>query len=79
MKTMVSVVLSYDEEIRQWGAWVSGISAYGVGDSTGAALEDLKKALALHIEVVGKKKFLEQLAPPSQSISVPLNELVEVA
>ena len=76
---MVSVTLSYDEEIDQWGAWLPDITAFGQGDTPQDAIEDLKKALALYIEEVGYKKFLEELAPPAQSLSLPLSDLVEAA
>ena len=76
MQTMVSVVLSYDEEIRQWGAWLPDVAAYGVGASVEEAVASLKEALALYVEEVGKKKFLEEVAPPLQVISLPLGSLV---
>jgi len=76
---MVSVTLSYDEEIDQWGAWLPDVAAFGQGDTPQAAIEDLKKALALYIEEVGYKKFVEELAPPAQSLSLPLSDLVEAA
>lgn len=76
---MVSVVLSYDGEIDQWGAWLSGVSAYGQGDTPQGAIEDLKEALALYIEEVGREKFLENLEPPSQTLSLPLSDLVQIA
>lgn len=75
----VSVTLSYDEEIAQWGAWLSGVAAYGQGDSPQAALESLKEALALYIEETGREKFLEELDPPAQSLTLPLSDLVPSA
>ena len=79
MDTMISVTLSFDEKAHQWGAWVADIAAFGVGDSPPEAIEDLKKALALYIETVGRKQFLKELAPPVQAISLPLRDLVQAA
>lgn len=76
VNTKVSVTLSYDEEIDQWGAWLMGVSAYGQGDSPQSALENLKEGLALYIEEVGQEKFLEDLEPPAQSLILPLSDLV---
>jgi len=76
MDTMVSIVLTYDDEIDQWGAWLSGISAYGQGGSPQEAIEDLKRALGLYIEEVGREKFLQDIDPPSQVLSLPLSDLV---
>ena len=73
---MISVMLSFDEELQQWAAWVPDVAAYGVGKSVEAAVTDLKKALSLYIEEVGRKRFLQEVAPPSQSISIPLGSLV---
>ncbi len=73
---MVSVTLSYDEELKQWSAWVRDVAAFGVGGTVEEAVSDLKEALSLYIEVAGKKQFLQELAPPSQSISIPLASLV---
>jgi len=76
---MVSVTLSYDEEINQWGAWLPDVAAYGQGETPQEAIDDLKEALALYIEEVGYEKFLAELAPPAQSLSLPLSDLVEAA
>jgi predicted RNase H-like HicB family nuclease len=76
MNTTVSVILTYDEKIKQWGAWLHDIAAYGQGGSPQEAIDDLKEALALYIEVVGKKKFLQEISPPVQTISLPLATLV---
>ena len=46
MNTMVSVTLSFDEEIGQWAAWLPDIAAYGQGATPQEAIEDLKKALS---------------------------------
>ena len=79
MGKMVSVTLSYDEEIGRWGAWLPDIAAYGTGATAPEAIDDLKKALALYIEEVGMERFQEELAPPMQSLSLLLNTLVEAA
>jgi len=76
MQTMVSVVLSFDEDVGGWAAWLQDIPAYGQGETPQLAIDDLKNALALYIETVGKREFMTQLAPPSQSLSLPLSDLV---
>ena len=76
MQPMVSVMLSFDEKLRQWAAWVPDVAAYGCGSTMEGAVADLKKALLLYIEEVGRDRFLEDVAPPSQSISIPLGSLV---
>lgn len=72
----ISVTLSYDEDIDQWGSWIPGVAVYGQGDSPQEALESLKEGLALYIEEVGQEKFLEEIDPPSQSLILPLSDLV---
>lgn len=76
MNTLVSVTLTHDEKVKQWGVWIPDVPAYGVGATPQEAMNDLKKALALYIEEVGKKRFLEEIAPPAQSLSIPLTSLV---
>ena len=73
---MVSVTMTYDEELRQWGAWLPDVAAYGAGATPQEALEDLKKALALYVEEVGRERLMEEIAPPAQSLSIPLTSLV---
>lgn len=79
MPTMVSVSLSYDQEINQWGAWLPDVAAFGAGATPQEALEDLKRALTLYIEESGRETFLKNLAPPIQSLSLPLSDLVQAA
>ncbi|MFH0770301.1 MAG: hypothetical protein V1926_02890 [Candidatus Peregrinibacteria bacterium] len=79
METIISVTLSFDGKKKQWCAWVPDIAAYGVGKSPPAALADLKSALSLYVESVGRKRFLKELSPPVQSLSLPLRDLVEAA
>ena len=76
MQPMVSVMLSFDEELKKWAAWIPDVAAFGEGQTTEEAIADLKKALSLYIEAVGRERFLEEVAPPSQSISIPLGSLV---
>lgn len=76
MNTTVSVTLTYDEKAKQWGAWIPDVPAYGVGKTPQVAMDDLKKAVVLYIEEVGKKRFLEEIAPPAQTLSIPLATLV---
>ena len=73
---MVSVTMTYDEKLRQWGAWLPDVAAYGTGTTPEEALEDLKKALKLYVEEVGRERLLEEIAPPAQSLSIPLTSLV---
>ena len=73
---MVSVTLSFDAELRQWSAWVADIAAYGMGPSPQEAIADLRKALALYGEEVGREQMLQAIAPPMQSLTVPLESLV---
>ena len=76
MDAMVSVTITYDEKLRQWGAWLPDVAAYGTGATPEEALEDLKKALKLYVEEVGRERLLEEIAPPAQSLSIPLTSLV---
>ena len=76
---MVSVTLTYDEKIEQWGAWIEGIGAYGQGANPQGAIDDLKTALLLYIEEMGRDRFEQQLSPPSQTLSLPLDLLVPSA
>jgi predicted RNase H-like HicB family nuclease len=76
MNTTISVTLTHDEKAKTWGAWIPDVPAYGVGKTPQLAMDDLKKAVALYIEEVGKKRFLEEIAAPTQTLSVPLSILV---
>lgn len=76
MGSMVSVALTYDEKIGQWGAWLPDIAAYGAGSTPQEAMVDLRHALTLYCEEVGQEKMMEEIAPPTQSLSVPLDSLV---
>ena len=76
VRMMVSVTLSYDEEIKQWAAWIPDVAAYGAGGTMEEAVVDLKKAIALYIEEAGQDKFLAEIAPPAQLVNIPLESLV---
>ena len=76
---MITVTLAFDKKKRQWCAWVPDIAAYGIGKSPPQALADLKEALTMYMEAVGRKHFLQELSPPVQSLSLPLRDLVETA
>ncbi|OGJ60779.1 hypothetical protein A3C37_02730 [Candidatus Peribacteria bacterium RIFCSPHIGHO2_02_FULL_53_20] len=76
MDSMVSVALTYDEKSGQWGAWLPDIAAYGSGSTPQEAMVDLRRALALYREEVGQEKMMGEIAPPTQSLSVPLESLV---
>jgi predicted RNase H-like HicB family nuclease len=74
----VTVAFEFDAEIETWSAHIPGVGAYGEGATKEEALADLKEALHLYMETVGKNQFLEE-AGLVEYESVPLQSIAEIA
>jgi predicted RNase H-like HicB family nuclease len=73
----LSVELIPDEEQGGFTACIPDIPAYGEGDSEAAAIEDLKEALRLYIEVRGIDQVMSLVRPPAvvRQLDLDLSEL----
>jgi predicted RNase H-like HicB family nuclease len=74
----VTIAFEYDQEIQTWAAHIPGVGAYGEGSTKEAALEDLKEALQLYIETVGKEQFFSE-AGLIEYKTIPLQSIAEIA
>jgi predicted RNase H-like HicB family nuclease len=61
----LTVELIPDEEQGGFTACLPDIPAYGEGETEAAAIEDLKEALRLYIEVRGIDQALSLVRPPA--------------
>jgi predicted RNase H-like HicB family nuclease len=75
--TQLFVELIRDEVEGGFTASIPDIPAYGEGDTESAAIEDLKEALRLYIEVRGVDQALALLRPPAvvRELQLDLAEL----
>jgi predicted RNase H-like HicB family nuclease len=72
-----TVELIPDEEQGGFTACIPDIPAYGEGDTEAAAIEDLKEALRLYIEVRGIDQVMSLVRPPAvvRQLDLDLAEL----
>ena len=73
----LTVELIPDEEQGGFTACIPDIPAYGEGDTEAAAIEDLKEALRLYIEVRGMDQAMLLVRPPAvvRQLDLDLAEL----
>ena len=73
----LTVELIPDEEQGGFTACLPDIPAYGEGETEAAAIEDLKEALRLYIEVRGIDQALSLVRPPAvvRQLDLDLAEL----
>lgn len=69
----LTVELIPDEEHGGFTATMPDIPAYGEGDTEAEAIEDLKEALRLYIEVRGIDQALALLRPPAVTRQLDLD------
>ena len=74
----LNVELIPDEEQGGFTATIPDIPAYGEGNTEAAAIEDLKEALRLYIEVRGIDQAMALVRPPAvvRQLGVDLAELI---
>lgn len=73
----LTIELIPDDEQGGFTATIPDIPAYGEGDTESAAIEDLKQALRLYIEVRGVKAAVALVRPPivTRQLDLDLAEL----
>lgn len=72
----VTVAFIWDEKLHRFSAYVSDVPAYGEGATKEEALADLRKAIALYIEEVGRDQFLSEVIAPLEYETFKLSSLV---
>lgn len=71
----VPVHVEHDVEAKLFSAYVPDIPGCGEGTTEAEAIEDLKEALRLYIEVRGIDKALALIRPPAQVRELDLTEV----
>jgi predicted RNase H-like HicB family nuclease len=73
--TRVPVHIEHDPEAKLFSAYVPDIPGCGEGETEAEAIEDLKEALRLYIEVRGLDKALSLIRPQAQVRELDLTEV----
>ena len=74
----VPVHLEYDEEEKRFSAYVPDIPGCGEGKTEVEAIEDLKEALRLYIEVRGIDRAMALIRPQPEVRELDLSKLAGV-
>lgn len=73
---VVTVAFVWDEKLRRFSAYIPDVPAYGEGTTKEEALADLRKAIALYVEEVGRDHFLSEVVAPLEYEKFQLSSLV---